>query len=416
MDISIERISSDLENVVRFNQTPGNGCTRFSYSKEDRQARDYIMELMSGLGMSINVDGVGNIRARFGMESESPAIMIGSHIDTVENGGKYDGLIGVLAALETIRVLKEEKAVLDHPIELIIFAEEEGSNFGVTMLGSKVLTGKLTIDELKSLKNKNGISAYEVCKNFNLNIEGIEKDVIKKGEVLSMIELHIEQGAVLETEKKSIGIVQAITGMKTFKVTLEGDSNHAGTTPMNLRADPMAGAAKVIASIQHAARNLALPTTTATVGRLFCTPNMANVIPKKVEFYIDIRDVEPEGIKRVVDYITERLCEVSKEDCLKSRIELIGKSSSVKLSSSVISLMEQAAAESGAPYMKINSGAVHDSAMMADVTDVGMIFIPSIGGKSHCPEEYSRVEDIKAGCSLLLKTVKSLAVRKSIEI
>lgn len=416
MEISLERILIDLENVIRFNKTPQNGSTRFSYSKEDRQARDYLITKMSELGMAIKVDGIGNIRAKFGNELENPSIMIGSHIDTVENGGKYDGLLGVLAALETIRVLKEEKVVLDHPIELIIFAEEEGSNFGVTMLGSKVLTGKLTLEQLKSIKNEKGLSAYDVCKNFGLHVDSIETDQIGKNKVDAMIELHIEQGAVLESEKKSIGIVKAIAGMKSFKVTLEGESNHAGTTPMNLRADPMAGASKVISFIQHAAKNLALPTTVATVGRIVCEPNMANVIPKKVEFFIDIRDVEPEGIEMVVLHLIEIVNAASKENSLKSHIDLIGKSNSVKLSSRIIDVIEKAAIENDSNYMKINSGAVHDSAMMTDVTDVGMIFIPSIKGKSHCPEEFSKLEDIKAGCNLLLKTVKSLAVKNSIQI
>ncbi|MED1467650.1 Zn-dependent hydrolase [Bacillus salipaludis] len=412
MEISLDRILTDLENVIQFNKTPQNGCTRFSYSKEDRMARDYLMTKMNELGMSIKVDGIGNIRAKFCEGLQTPSIMIGSHIDTVENGGKYDGLIGVLAALETIRVLKEEKVELDQPIELIIFAEEEGSNFGVTMLGSKVLTGKLTLEQLKSIKNETGLSVYEVCKNFGLNVDAVEAEQISKNEVDSMIELHIEQGAVLENEKKSIGIVQAIAGMKTFKVTLEGDSNHAGTTPMNLRADPMVGASKVITHIQNAAKTLALPTTVATVGKIFCEPNMANVIPKKVEFFIDIRDVELEGIEAVVNHLTEIVRVATKENSLKSHIELIGKSNSVKLSSRIINLIVEAAIASDSNYMKMNSGAVHDSAMMADVTDVGMIFIPSIRGKSHSPEEFSTLEDIKAGCNLLLKTVKSLASKK----
>ncbi|MBT2214551.1 hydantoinase/carbamoylase family amidase [Virgibacillus dakarensis] len=262
-------------NLTSYNKTTNNGCTRFSYSGEDRQARDYLLTQMQGLGLYIKVDAIGNIRAIFGKEIDKPSIIIGSHIDTVENGGKFDELTGVLAALETIRVLKEEQVTMSRPIELIIFAEEEGSNFGSTMLGSKVLTGKIGVDDLKSIKNGEGDSAYDLAKNFGLNVEDVGKDVLGSNEVDTMIELHIEQWAILETQRKSIGIVQAISGMKTFKVTLEGDSNHAGTTPMDLRRDPLVGAATIISYIQQMARSQALPTTVATVGKKSASARLA---------------------------------------------------------------------------------------------------------------------------------------------
>ncbi|MFD6440092.1 Zn-dependent hydrolase [Peribacillus sp. NPDC060186] len=412
MEINIKRVMNDFANIVRYTKTPQNGCTRFSYSPEDKQARDYLISQMMKLGLVIGIDAIGNIRAKYGKEIDKPSIMIGSHIDTVENGGKFDGLTGVLAGLEIIRVLKEEETELKHPIELIIFAEEEGSNFGITMLGSKVLTGKYKLGDLKFIKNGEGNSVYETVKSFGVDIENVEKDVLRKDKVDSMIELHIEQGAVLETQNKSIGIVQAIVGMKTFKVTLEGDSNHAGTTPMNLRRDPMVGAASIISHIQKAASELALPTTVATVGKISCQPNMANVIPQKVEFFVDIRDVEPQGIEMVSHELAEKVKAVSAENSLKSHMELVGASNSVKLSSRIIELIEETAKEHHFNYMNMNSGAVHDAAMMTEVTDVGMIFIPSMGGKSHCPEEYTKEEDIKAGCDLLLNVIKNLAVSK----
>jgi allantoate deiminase len=339
--------------------------------------------------------------------------MIGSHIDTVKNGGRYDGLTGVLAGLEIIRVLKEEEIELSHPVELIIFAEEEGSNFGITMLGSKVLTGKYSLEELKEIKNAEGTSIYEKVKYFGLDIENVEMNVLRKDEVDAMIELHIEQGAVLEKQNKEIGIVQAVAGMKTYKVTLEGDSNHAGTTPMDLRSDPMAGAAKIIAHIQKAARELAIPTTVATVGRIACQPNIPNVIPKKVEFFVDIRDVDSKGIEMVSIELEDKVNNVSTEDSLKNTIELIGVSDVVKLSSRIIGTIEEIAKEQNYNYIKLNSGAVHDAAMLNNWTDVGMIFIPSVGGKSHCPEEYTSEKDIQAGCNLLLNVVRDLAAKKN---
>ncbi|MFC9601039.1 M20 family metallo-hydrolase [Peribacillus butanolivorans] len=409
---NIKRIMKDIETITSYTKTPQNGCTRFSYSHEDKLARNYLFSQMEQLGLSIKVDAIGNIRAKYGVELKNPSIMIGSHIDTVENGGRFDGLAGVITALEVIRVLKEENVKLSKPIEIVIFAEEEGSNFGVTMLGSKALTGHYSIEELKTIKNENGQTVYDVVKDFDLKIENLENYLLKKDEVESMIELHIEQGAVLENKGKSIGVVQAIAGMKTLKVTLEGDSNHAGTTPMELRCDPMVGASSIISHIQKATKDHALSTTVATVGKITCQPNMANVIPQKVEFFVDVRDVDTKGIEFVMKEISNKVNEVATSNNLKSKIDLIGTSKSVRLSPRIIQIIEETAKENNYNYMRMNSGAVHDAAMLTEFTDVGMIFIPSIGGKSHCPEEYTKEEDIKAGCDLLINVIKNLAVSK----
>ncbi|MGE7768437.1 Zn-dependent hydrolase [Peribacillus sp. NPDC096540] len=411
MQVNIDRVSKDFEIIVSYTNTPEKGCTRFSYSTEDKKAREYLLTQMKQLGLSIKVDAIGNIRAKYG-DMENPSIMIGSHIDTVKNGGKYDGLTGVLVGLEVIRVLKEESIQLSRPVELIIFTEEEGSNFGITLLGSKVLTGKYELEDLKLIKNVDGKDLYKVAKDFGLEIENIKKDVLKKNEVDTMIELHIEQGAVLESKNKSIGIVQAIAGMKTFKVSLNGISNHAGTTPMELRSDPMVGASHIISHIQKAANEMALPSTVATVGRIDCQPNMGNVIPGNVEFLVDIRDVEPQGINFIADELRTKVEEISSKYSLSSEIKLIGESEVVKLSPKIIETIEQAAIEHGYSYMKMNSGAVHDAVMLTELADVGMIFIPSAGGKSHCPEEYTSIEEIKLGCDLLLNVVLSLACKE----
>lgn len=413
MEINLSRLMNDFENIVGFTSTPGNGCTRFSYSKEDQRVREYLFARMEELGMDVKVDAIGNIRATYGKEMNRPSIMIGSHHDTVKNGGKYDGLTGVLAALEIIRVLKEEKAELQQPIELVSFAEEEGSNFGITMLGSKVFAGKYNLEELKTIKNSEGKSVYETAKDFGLEIDQAERDILQRGEIAAMIELHIEQGQILESQQKSIGIVQAIAGMRTYKVTIEGDSNHAGTTPMDLRSDPMAGAAEIISQIRKTAKNDALPSTVATVGKIECRPNIPNVIPQEVEFYVDIRDVEAKGVEIVSGKLAQKVKEVSDEHSLKCTIELVGESRTVKLSSRLIEKIEETAIEKRFDYLKLNSGAVHDTAMLSGLTDIGMIFIPSKGGKSHCPEEYTSEQDLKAGCDLLLNVVRKLACKKT---
>lgn len=410
MEANIERIKNDIDIVTSFNRTPGNGCTRFSYSEEDRKAREYLINEMKKLGLEVRIDGVGNIRGKYNpMNSNYPSVMMGSHIDTVLNGGKFDGLVGVVSALEVIRQVKDNQISIQKPLEIIIWAEEEGSNSGITMLGSKAMTGKVKAEDLKEIKSFTGESMYDLMKEFGLDVDAIDSQVFRKDEVEYLIELHVEQGGILDSEGLSVGIVKAIAGMKTYKVTLEGVANHAGSTPMYLRNDALVGASHIITYMEDAAKNKGLGTTVATVGKIICEPNVPNIIPGKVVFYVDIRDVEEEG----KDIISKELIEKVKENAnlynLKYDIELIGESPVVKLSEKVIDTIEKIAIERSYPYKVMNSGAVHDSGMFADLTNVGMTFVPSIGGRSHCPEELTRFEDIKLGCDLLLETVIRLA-------
>ncbi|MBU5427713.1 M20 family metallo-hydrolase [Tissierella pigra] len=413
MESCIERIKNDIENITKITATPNMGCTRFSYGKEDREVREYLTKEMKILGLSINVDGVGNIRAKYMDNNEDkPSIMIGSHIDTVSNGGKFDGLTGVVTALEVVRIIKENNIKLENPIELIIFAEEEGSNFGTTMVGSKFLSGAYKLEYLKRLKNDEGITAYNIMKDFGLDVDNVENEVLKKEEAKAMVELHIEQGGILHSENISIGIVQAIVGMKTYRVSLEGVSNHAGSTPMYLRKDPMVGAAEIITYMEKVAKEKALKDTVATVGKIHCQPNGSNVIPGQVEFNVDIRDVETEGIEIVAKELINKTKEIANKRGLKYSIDLVGESDCVKLSSKVINAIEETAIENKYVYKEMNSGAVHDSAMLTGITNVGMIFVPSIDGLSHCPQEETKFEDIKLGCDLLLGTVIKLGNMK----
>lgn len=410
MESCIERIKDDIENLARITATPGMGCTRFSYSKEDKQAREYLLKIMESLSLSIDVDGVGNIRAKYVKDNKNmPSIMIGSHIDTVKKGGKFDGVVGVIGALETIRVLKENCVELNNPVELVIFSEEEGSNFGITMLGSKVLTNRYSLEDLKKITNDKGISAYEIMKNFGLDVDNIEKEKLRKNEIKAMIELHVEQGGILDSEQIPIGIVRAITGLKAYKVNVKGVSNHAGTTPMYLRNDPLVGAAEVVTHVEKAAKKLALPSTVATVGKINCHPNVINVIPEEVDFFVDIRDVEARGIEIVAKELIEKTKEIAEKRKLRTNVDLIGESECVQLSPNIVRIIEETAKEKGCKYKIMNSGAVHDAAVLTELTEVGMIFVPSIGGKSHCPEESTSYEDIKLGCDILISAVVKLA-------
>lgn len=410
MKTNMDRIKKDFDEITKITKTPNEGCTRFSFSKEDKKAREYFLKEMKNLGLEIKIDGIGNIRAKYIQNNkDKPSIMIGSHIDTVANGGRYDGLAGVVTALEVIRVIKEKNIKLNNPIELIIFSEEEGSNFGTTMLGSKFLSGYHKLEYLKELKNDDNISAYEFIKSFGLDIDNIENEILKKEEVKAMIELHIEQGGILDTENMSIGIVEGIVGMRTYRVKLYGVSNHAGTTPMYLRKDPMVGAAEIIIYMEKVAKEDAFDSTVATVGKINCKPNGSNIISSEIDFNVDIRDVKEKGIEIVSKELIKKVEEVSKKRGLKYSIELLGESEPVNLSKEVIETIEKIAKNKNYNYLKLNSGAVHDAAMLTHLTNVGMIFVPSIDGLSHCKEEDTKLEDIKLGADILLETVIDLA-------
>lgn len=410
MGVNVNRIKKDMEYINSLNATPQDGYTRFSYSNEDKKARDYLKLIMKDFGLEISIDGVGNIRGKLctNKNRDIPSVMIGSHIDTVLNGGRFDGLTGVIVGLEVIRTIKESNISINKPIELVIFAEEEGSNFDLTLLGSKCITGNCSIDKLKKASNEDGLSAYDTIKEAGYNVDKIPEQTMKIGQIDSMIELHVEQGGILDNRKIPIGIVEAIAGMNTLRINVKGISNHAGSTPMNLRTDSLVASSELIIFIKDVASRKAFSTTVATVGKIHAFPNKSNVITKEVDFYVDIRDVKEEGIEVINNLIKEKAKLIESTYGVTIEISKIGESDVVKLSPRIIDTIEAVAKSEGVNYIKMNSGAVHDSVMLVGLTDVGMIFIPSIGGYSHCKEEDTAFEDIKKGGDLLLETVISL--------
>ena len=397
-----------IGDLARFNATPGRGITRFSYSPQDAQARAYLMERFRALELAVRVDPMGNIRARYeGADPSLAPLWIGSHIDSVRHGGPYDGVVGVVGALEAVSVLRENGVRPRRSVEVVIFSEEEGSNFGTTMVGSKCLVGKLDLPGLEQLRAEDGRTCAQVVRDFGLHPEEAASCRLAPGEVDAMVELHIEQGIVLDRKGICLGVVEAIAGMVTIRVTVTGESNHAGATPMDMRLDPMVAAARLILRAQEIAARQCGPHTVATVGEISCSPNMPNVIPGQVSFTVDIRDVEDRGIDRALELLEGDIGELTAQG-YGVTVDTIGRNQPVTLTERVVSAVREAAQSCGVPYLDMGSGAVHDTSMMALVTDVGMIFIPSVDGKSHNPQEYTAPEDIALGCQVLLETVLRL--------
>jgi allantoate deiminase len=407
MTIQVERIQSDIEKINSFTSTPGNGISRQTFSPEYQGATAYFVEELKKIGAEISICLAGNIRGRIsGSDKDGPAIMMGSHLDSVAHGGQFDGVVGVVTALEAARIIVEEKISHRLPIDVVIFAEEEGSRFGRGLIGSSVWTGQLDSSQLGSIKDNSGISYLEAMAQAGLIVDDSSR--LMSRDIRAMLEIHIEQGAVLENRGHRIGLVEAIAGIRQLNITIKGTADHAGTTPMKDRSDPLQAAARIIIAVDEIARKYG-PDTVATVGRIACEPAQVNVIPGLVRFSIDVRDSNRTILDSAVTAINQTVKEICGERGLVFEISQLSEAEPVALSKNIIDLLEEKAHEIDLKPYRMISGAGHDTALVAELAEAGMIFVPSRDGLSHCPQEYSRLEDIALGCEILLATVVQLA-------
>ncbi|MFS0559919.1 Zn-dependent hydrolase [Terribacillus sp. 179-K 1B1 HS] len=404
-----ERIEKHIEALEQFTATPGNGTTRLTYSEEDLQARNYIKEEMQASGLKVVEDGFGNIFGKLeGTLPDAPSVMIGSHFDSVPNGGAYDGPAGVVAALEVAQLFKKNGLKPTYPLEIVALVEEEGSRFGGGLMGSRGITGLLSEADFNSLKDKDGISTVEAMRKIGLNPslpKGRDSKTMK-----AFLELHIEQGPILEEKSIQIGVVEAIVGLTQYEVTVKGQAGHAGTTPMDRRADALVTAAKIISQLPALAIEEGNGTV-LTTGRLHVFPNGANVIPDKVVFTVDIRSGNEENVQNVI---------VKMKDCINHHqgngIEALAEEQLYiqpkLLNENIRTLLKEKSSMSDGSYCSINSGAGHDAMIFSDFTDVGMLFIPSKAGLSHCPEECSDSRDIAKAVEIFYEAAKKLTEAK----
>jgi allantoate deiminase len=332
--------------------------------------------------------------------------MMGSHLDSVAEGGRFDGTAGVAAALEAARAIKEGDLPHRLPIDLVVFAEEEGGRFGWGLLGSSAWSGRITSGQLAQIKDREGVGYLEAMESAGIKIR--DSSMLTSDSLKAMLELHIEQGSILESRNASIGVVEAIVGVKQMIVTIEGSADHAGTTPMDLRRDAMQGAARIIAAVETVAHQEGAAAV-ATVGQVFCEPGQANVIPGLVRFSVDVRHSDESRLKAMAAGVAYMAENVSKSRNLRCRIEVKAEAEPVKMSPEICDLIEKVAREKGVEPVRMASGAGHDTGIIAKISDAGMIFVPSQAGRSHCPEEFTKVEDIALGAEIMLETVLELA-------
>ena len=405
MKINISRVIKHIEKISEYNTTPGNGCTRFSFTEEDRAVRDYLTKYMKKLGMSVSVDSVGNIRGRLkGKNPDLPVLMCGSHIDTVINGGNFDGVLGVVCAVEAAECIVENSLEIKNPYEVIIFAEEEGVIFKYNLVGSKSLTGLCRLKDLKEKKDKNGISMYDRMKAFGLNPDNVEKDIIDPEKIKGLIEMHVEQGARLDMKGIPVGVVEAIVDLQWYEIEITGVSNHAGASAMEHRTDPVVPAAEIISSLPSLVGEYGDETTVATTGRINIFPNVPNIIAESVRFTVDLRSRNSDRIDRILNAVKQKLIQYG-EKGFTWNIKKLTNADGVELSKDFVGTIISSAEEESIDYQLMVSGSNHDCGIMATKIPVGMIFVPSVAGRSHCKEEFTKAEDIEKGCQVLFRSV-----------
>lgn len=406
MRVNPKRIEKDIEEINKFNSTPNLGTTRSTFTKEYIGAIRYIIKELEQIGADIQTMKGGNLRARFhGSEKNAPSVMIGSHVDSVFQGGMYDGVVGTVAALEVVRIISENNIPHKNPIDFVVFAEEDGSRFSSVLLGSRIWSGKVKDEDLKMITDKDGTSYLDAMKKSGLTPN--DEKLLDGTKIKAMIEPHIEQSLVLESKGIPIGIVEVIAGIKQLEVTIEGISNHAGATPMNLRNDALCGAAEIILNAERIASENG--TSVATVGLVETLPGKTNIIPGKIKMTLDIRDKNDVVLNEIADKIIKSIETACNSRKLKYNIKHASYTKPVLLSKKIAKIIEIAAKNQGIETLRMVSGAVHDSSIVAELTDVGMIFVPSKNGRSHCPEEYTDIKDIEMAANILLESVIELS-------
>ena len=410
--IQRERLVKDFEAMAQLT-APGEGINRLAFTDADWAGRQYIIDCMTDAGLSIEIDDFGNVIGyKIGKKADLPVVMVGSHTDSVPNGGNYDGVVGVLSAIEVIRGMTDDGYEHDHTIAVVSFMCEESGRFGNATLGSKAMRGELTLQDLHRLVDKQGISLYEALKGRNLNPDGIETMAYKRP-VKSFTEIHIEQGKVLEHEQKTIGIVTGIAAPERFYVTIRGNADHSGATPMNLRHDALCGASKIILGIEEIASMQEEPPVVGTVGVVEVTPGAMNVIPGAVKLGVDIRSISKVARNSVVTLVKEFIDITAEKRGLSYTIETIAQDHPVEMHPAMIREIEEAVKSVGVEYMTIPSGAGHDAMHWAEVVPTGMIFIPCRDGISHNPAEFAEMDDIVTGAAVLDKVLRKLSLEET---
>jgi N-carbamoyl-L-amino-acid hydrolase len=409
LTIDSDRLSRELEQLAAFSDAPAPAVTRIVYSEQDRQARDYVKGLCRAAGLEVREDAVGNTFARWtGSQPELPAVATGSHIDAIPHAGKYDGTVGVLGGLEAIRALQASGFRPRRSVELMVFTAEEPTRFGIGCFGSRLLSGAMAAWKGERLSDKDGktLDQWRADAGFAGSLESV---AVAAGAYAAFVELHIEQGPLLEKAGLPLGIVTAIAAPASFRVTVEGEGGHAGALLMPDRRDALCGAAEIALEVEKTAKATEAIDSVATVGVFEVFPGAVNSVPSRVRMEIDIRDIDQARRDWMVNQMGAACKQAAIRRKLNVKAEVVNMDAPAECSVDVVEALARAAETHGLGYQKMVSRAYHDSLFLARIAPTAMLFIPCRGGMSHRPEEFAAPEAIASGALVLAEALRELA-------
>jgi N-carbamoyl-L-amino-acid hydrolase len=404
MRIDRARLAESMEALGRIGETPRGGLSRVALTDEDRRGRDLLVRWMREAGLAVTVDQMGNI---FGVRAGTqalPPVFMGSHADSVPSGGRYDGQLGVLCALETLRTLNDRGVRTRHPTGLSVFTNEEGARFQPAMIASGVMAGKIALEDAYNARDRDGVRLVDELER--IGYLGAEPCVPRP--MRAYLELHIEQGPILEAAGVPLGVVEGIVAIAWSRLTLHGVQDHAGPTPMRGRHDALVAAAEIVSGVRDITRRIG-GELVGTVGRLDVTPNIPNAIPGRVSLSVDFRDPEEARLDRARAMLDELVRAAAEREGVRVEIDHYWRVPRTPFHPEVIAAVETAAVSVGCGHRRILSGAGHDAQYMAAICPTGMIFVPSRAGRSHCEEEFTGLDDIEHGANALLLACARLA-------
>jgi len=404
MRIDRKRLETTIEELGRVGATERGGLTRLALSDEDKRGRDLMIGWMREARLRVTVDQMGNIFGERAGEPGRPPVMMGSHVDSVPTGGKYDGQLGVLCALEAIRTLNDRGVRTRHPMTLVIFTNEEGARFQPAMIASGVMAGKIALEDAYNARDKDGLRLVDELER--IGYLGAEPCVPRP--LRAYLELHIEQGPQLEEEGLAVGVVEGIVAIAWSRLTIHGVQDHAGPTPMRIRHEALVSASSVVTGVRGIARQLGGDLVT-TVGNLTVAPNIVNAIPGRVSLSIDMRDPSDATLDRARPLLDHVVAEACAREGVTYELEHYWRVPYTPFDREVVEAVERAAGAAGARHRRILSGAGHDAQYMAAIGPTGMVFVPSRDGRSHCEEEFTAMDDIEYGANTLLGAALDLA-------
>lgn len=408
--IDAKRFERNFNAISEFGALKGGGLTRLAFSKEDLEARKFLINLIEKNGFKLKIDNVGNIFAIYddGCEADAKPVCVGSHIDSVPNGGFYDGTLGVMAGLEALTTIKEAGIKLKRPLWLINFSCEESSRFKTATIGSKIISGKLSRQRLHELKDEDGISLFEAMSAAGFKPQNLDEAILKENSLYAYLELHIEQGPVLERSAISVGVVSGIAAPIRFEITIQGKADHSGATPMNMRSDALLAASHIIIAANKFAKNK--KTAVATVGYVHAKPGVLNVVPGEARLGVDLRDIDKASLDELNLELRNFVGELSRELKFSYEIRELSSDKPVKLSEHAINLLEDEAKKLGIKTLTLPSGAGHDAMNLTKLaSSVGMLFIPCVDGISHNVAEAINFKDAVAATKILTNALIRLS-------